>query len=105
MTETRILLTCRRKTLRSAAAHATVSEPTNEAVDTAEENVDSGGNYEINKRGGAVENFLTHSLRERRKDEDTSGRKGVCASPGGVLLSCRSWCYTGNGTENFEDSA
>ena len=48
---------------------ATVSEPMNEAADTAEENVDSGGNYEINKRGGAVENFLTYSLCERWRKE------------------------------------
>ncbi|KAK3265256.1 hypothetical protein CYMTET_26044, partial [Cymbomonas tetramitiformis] len=52
----------------------TVSERTNEAADTAEENVDSGGNYEINKRGGAVENFLTRSLCERSET-----RGGACA--------------------------
>ncbi|KAK3271353.1 hypothetical protein CYMTET_20290 [Cymbomonas tetramitiformis] len=46
-----------------------VSEPTNEAADTTEENTDCGGNYETYKRGGAVENFLTHSLCERWRKE------------------------------------
>ncbi|KAK3232944.1 hypothetical protein CYMTET_56729 [Cymbomonas tetramitiformis] len=51
-----------------------VSEPTDEAADTAEENVDSGGNYEINKPGGTVENFLTHSLCERWRKELVQSR-------------------------------
>ncbi|KAK3258261.1 hypothetical protein CYMTET_32687 [Cymbomonas tetramitiformis] len=46
-----------------------VSEPTDKAADTTEENIDCGGNYEINKRGGAVENFLTLSLCERWRKE------------------------------------
>jgi len=48
---------------------STVSKPTDEAADTTEENINSGGNYEINKRGGAVENFLSHSLCERWRKE------------------------------------
>ncbi|KAK3250907.1 hypothetical protein CYMTET_39741 [Cymbomonas tetramitiformis] len=41
---------------------ADVSELADEAADTDGENNDCGGNYEENKRGGAVENFLTRSL-------------------------------------------
>eukprot|EP00854_Cymbomonas_tetramitiformis_P034111 gene34111-biopygen13323 len=48
---------------------STVSVTANGAVDTDNENVDSGGNYKMNKRGGAVENFLTHSLCERWRSE------------------------------------
>eukprot|EP00854_Cymbomonas_tetramitiformis_P034115 gene34115-biopygen13950 len=48
---------------------ATVSEPTKEAADTAEENVDSGTDYKMHKRGGAVTDFLTHSLCERWRSE------------------------------------
>eukprot|EP00854_Cymbomonas_tetramitiformis_P005396 gene5396-biopygen5401 len=48
---------------------STVSVTANGAADTDEENVDSGGNYQINKRGGAVEIFLTHSLCERWRKE------------------------------------
>eukprot|EP00854_Cymbomonas_tetramitiformis_P003867 gene3867-biopygen3808 len=39
-----------------------VSELTDETVDVNGENIDRGGDYKENKRGGAVENFLMHSL-------------------------------------------
>ncbi|KAK3283103.1 hypothetical protein CYMTET_9181 [Cymbomonas tetramitiformis] len=43
-----------------------VSELTDEAADADGENIEnSGGDYEANKRGGAVQNFLTRSLCER----------------------------------------
>eukprot|EP00854_Cymbomonas_tetramitiformis_P012366 gene12366-biopygen12720 len=48
---------------------STVSVPTNEAADTANENVDNGANYKVDKRGGAVEIFLTHSRCERWRSE------------------------------------
>ncbi|KAK3260837.1 hypothetical protein CYMTET_30227 [Cymbomonas tetramitiformis] len=46
-----------------------VSELTDEAANADGENIDCGGDYEKNKRGGAVENFLTHSLCERWRSE------------------------------------
>ncbi|KAK3287923.1 hypothetical protein CYMTET_4601 [Cymbomonas tetramitiformis] len=46
-----------------------VSVLTNEAAYTANENVDKGADYKVNKRGGAVENFLTLSLCERWRSE------------------------------------
>ncbi|KAK3243683.1 hypothetical protein CYMTET_46679 [Cymbomonas tetramitiformis] len=46
-----------------------VSELTDEAADADGENIDCGGDYEENKRGSAVENFLTHSLCERWRSE------------------------------------
>eukprot|EP00854_Cymbomonas_tetramitiformis_P034244 gene34244-biopygen22127 len=39
-----------------------VSELTDEAADADGENMDRGGDYKENKRGGAVENFLPRSL-------------------------------------------
>eukprot|EP00854_Cymbomonas_tetramitiformis_P006060 gene6060-biopygen6092 len=41
-----------------------VSELTDEAADADGEDIDRGGDYKENKRGGAVENFLTRSLCE-----------------------------------------
>ncbi|KAK3279806.1 hypothetical protein CYMTET_12326 [Cymbomonas tetramitiformis] len=50
-----------------------VSELTDEAADADGENIEnienSGGDYEENKRGGAVQNFLTRSLCERWRSE------------------------------------
>ncbi|KAK3284535.1 hypothetical protein CYMTET_7830 [Cymbomonas tetramitiformis] len=46
-----------------------VLELTDETADADGENIDCGGNYEENKRGGAVENVLTHSLCERWRSE------------------------------------
>ncbi|KAK3277511.1 hypothetical protein CYMTET_14487 [Cymbomonas tetramitiformis] len=46
-----------------------VSKLTDEAADADSENIDREGDYEENKRGGAVENFLTHSLCERWRSE------------------------------------
>eukprot|EP00854_Cymbomonas_tetramitiformis_P001456 gene1456-biopygen1319 len=46
-----------------------VSELTDETADVNGENVDCGGDCKENKCGGAVENFLTRSLCERRRSE------------------------------------
>eukprot|EP00854_Cymbomonas_tetramitiformis_P013110 gene13110-biopygen13502 len=45
-----------------------VSELTDETADVNSESIDCGADYKENKRGGAVENFLT-----RRKDAGTTG--------------------------------
>eukprot|EP00854_Cymbomonas_tetramitiformis_P002724 gene2724-biopygen2663 len=42
---------------------------TDETADVNGENIDCGGDCKENKRGGAVENFLTHSLCERWRNE------------------------------------
>eukprot|EP00854_Cymbomonas_tetramitiformis_P006166 gene6166-biopygen6199 len=46
-----------------------VSELTDETADMNGENIDCAGDYKENKRGGAVENFLTRSLCERWRIE------------------------------------
>eukprot|EP00854_Cymbomonas_tetramitiformis_P018128 gene18128-biopygen18705 len=46
-----------------------VSELTDETADANGENIDFGGEYIENKRGGAVENFLTRSRCERWRSE------------------------------------
>ncbi|KAK3270339.1 hypothetical protein CYMTET_21260 [Cymbomonas tetramitiformis] len=67
-----------------------VSELTNEATDTDSENIDLGGDYKVNKSGGALENFLTHSLCERltvKRSEGGCGRvkkwRAECGRVGG----------------------
>eukprot|EP00854_Cymbomonas_tetramitiformis_P028999 gene28999-biopygen30148 len=48
---------------------SSVSELTDETAEADGEDIDRGGDYEENKRGGAVENFLTRTLCERWSSE------------------------------------
>ncbi|KAK3248784.1 hypothetical protein CYMTET_41761 [Cymbomonas tetramitiformis] len=51
---------------------ADLSELTAEAADVDSENIDRGGDYEENKHGGAVENYLTRSPCERWRERRTN---------------------------------